>query len=149
MAFVFAYGTLSFPPLMRAVCGQSYRHAPATLHGFARWKVRGQVYPGAIEREGAAIDGLVYAGVDDLGVRLLDAFEGELYRRCLLQVECEPQGVEAFVYTVDVENAGRLSEAPWDPEAFRSAHLARYVRACQAFHERQLRGGLPDVEPGS
>ena len=46
---LFAYGTLEIPAVMRAVVGIEPPSVEATLHGYARFLVKGATFPGIIK----------------------------------------------------------------------------------------------------
>jgi gamma-glutamylcyclotransferase (GGCT)/AIG2-like uncharacterized protein YtfP len=129
---VFTYGTLTFPDVMQAVTGRAFASLPASLAGYACLAVRGAVYPGALARAGATIDGVLYLDVDDASLVRLDRFEGEIYVR--RRVTVVTGGVEraAQVYVVRAGDAHRLAPAPWDRERFAREHLASYLARCRA-----------------
>lgn len=133
-ASVFTYGTLLFPEVMAAVAGRAYVAEPATLRGFARVCVAGEVYPGAIEQADGTIAGAVYRDVDEQGVLRLDRFEGALYerRRVAVTLDADRSTLEAFVYVVTPGERHRLERRPWLPEQFRRDHLAAYLARCRA-----------------
>lgn len=132
-ANVFAYGTLIFPEVLAAVAGRAHAAEPASLAGFARICVRGAVYPAAIEDATGTVAGVLYRGVDPLGVERLDRFEGGLYDRVRVTVSLGDGGrTEAFAYVVPASRFDRLERRPWEPEAFRRRHLAAYLARCRA-----------------
>ncbi len=129
---VFTYGTLAFAEVMEAVAGRAFASEPATLEGFVRLCVRGVVYPGVRARPGAAVDGVLYRGLDAAALARLDRFEGALYERRRLAVRLERgASCDAWVYVVPEALAHRLADEPWDPERFRREHLPAYLAHCR------------------
>ncbi len=129
---LFAYGTLMIPAVMQAVTGSSFAAREATLGGYARFRVRGEAFPGAIRFAGHQIEGMLYEGLDPATMRLLDRFEGTLYRRRLVRLAAEaPEDVVAVVYVI--RSRALLSHARWDVDRFRRRHLRYYLRMCRAF----------------
>ena len=138
MASVFTYGTLTFPAVISALCGKKYVSELATLRGYARYIVRRQVYPGALEEHGQSIDGRLYYGLSPGAVQALDAFEGELYQRQLAKVDIDDgPTISAYVYIVPPNLAFRLSDEPWDPDGFARTHLDSYVRLGEELRRRR------------
>ncbi len=129
---VFAYGTLQIPDVMQAVTGRSFPQHEAILEGFARFLVRGQVYPGIIEQQSSTTDGVLYRGVDAESLARLDEFEGPLYARRRVRV-LRRDGVtqEALTYVIPEARRHVLSTEPWDRQEFIAQHLSRWVaRGC-------------------
>lgn len=52
MGTVFVYGTLMYPEVLEALIQRVPDIQPGTVNGYARYAVRGQVFPGAIAVEG-------------------------------------------------------------------------------------------------
>lgn len=116
-AHVFTYGSLMFAQVWQRVVQGTYRSCPAIVHGFARYAIVGETYPGMVVRQGAKVPGVLYfdVGTDDIGA--LDAFEGVEYRRDMIPVTLpsgEPVTAETYLYLLP-EN---LLELPWQPEEF-------------------------------
>ena len=124
---VFAYGTLMFAEVVGAVTGLAMTGLPARLEGFARFRVRGAVYPGIRPVRGAWVDGVVYPEVSARSLRLLDVFEGDLYRRETLVVETGAGRLSADAWVVRPSRERLLTDRPWEPEPFRRRHLRRYL----------------------
>ncbi len=82
------YGTLQDPEVRTLVLGDAWRNAGWTgvLHGWARYYVQGETYPGIRRENGAAMDVLVLHDVGPEALAAADAFEGDEYRRELLDV---------------------------------------------------------------
>jgi gamma-glutamylcyclotransferase (GGCT)/AIG2-like uncharacterized protein YtfP len=129
---VFAYGTLLEPAVMRAVTGRRFGSQPAVLCSYARFRVRGAVYPGIIATPGALTEGAVYCDVDAVSLARLDTFEGALYDRVGLNVDVETGRraagpMRAEVYVIRPSQRQRLSAEAWDPEEFRRRRLGAYL----------------------
>lgn len=133
---LFAYGTLEFPQVMRALTGRRFRTSPACLKGHVRLTVRGAVYPGLTPRAGGEVSGTLYRGLDRKAIRRLDAFEGPLYRRRVVRVQpVGERSMTALVYLVTPRQRRRLGTTNWDPVVFAGRHLTTYLR--------RLRHGYP------
>lgn len=127
---IFAYGTLAAGAVMQALLGRLPPAAPARLEGYARYRLRGRVYPGIVAEPGAHTEGVVYEGLDSASLALLDRFEGSLYRRESLRVR-SAAGIRLAAETYVVADSQRhaLSGEPWSLERFVESDLAEYLRA--------------------
>jgi len=125
---VFCYGTLVWPEVVEAVTGQRFCCARAVLPGFVRFRLRDEVYPAVVARAGAETDGRVWLGVDTRALARLDAFEGQLYERRALPVRGDGgETFPAWTYVLHPRAHGRLSDEPWDRDAFAARHLAAFL----------------------
>jgi gamma-glutamylcyclotransferase (GGCT)/AIG2-like uncharacterized protein YtfP len=124
---LFAYGTLQFPEVTRAILGRALAGVPAVLAGYRRARARSADFPGLIACPGGSVDGVVYRGVSDADLETLDAFEGELFDR--RRVSVAPEGEESvFVFAYVVAPAFVTHfEGDWDPRAFAANGLARFI----------------------
>lgn len=127
----FTYGSLMCADIMSGVAGGDMRGEPAALAGYARHPVTGEDYPGVVAHPGGRVEGVLYRGVGPSALSRLDAFEGEMYARC--RVEVNPVGgapVAAWCYIVLPAHEPRLLPGDWDFAAFlaegKSRFLARY-----------------------
>ncbi|MEM6854836.1 MAG: gamma-glutamylcyclotransferase family protein [Planctomycetota bacterium] len=127
---VFTYGTLMISDVMRAVTGQTFSSQPATLNGYARFRVKGEVYPGIVAATDTHIDGRLYMDVDDTSLGRLDRFEGEIYARQMVKVisgDGKPR--LAVVYVIRDVYRDCLSGEPWDEKDFIQQHLPAFLRS--------------------
>ncbi len=120
--------------VMEIGAGGRFAQRGATLHGYRRRLLRGEVYPAVVEAAGEHTDGVLYAGLDWSTLERLDRFEGPYYERRLLAVRLSEGGTEdAFVYVLRSEYASLLSASDWDEATFREHHLRDYLATCRAF----------------
>jgi gamma-glutamylcyclotransferase (GGCT)/AIG2-like uncharacterized protein YtfP len=130
---VFCYGTLLFPEVMQLGAGVALAGRPALADGWARYRVRGEVFPALIAQAGARTRGALFAGVDAAALARLDAFEGALYTRRTLEVVREDGmrlGAQAWVLAPGRE--ADLTDEPWDEEAFAARDLRIYLARIRA-----------------
>lgn len=123
---VFAYGTLQVPEVMQLVVGVEIKSHPARLNGYQRFKIKNRTYPAIIESPNKVIDGIIYHGLGDHALVLLDQFEDILYDRCLVDIESETQ--QAFVYVIKDEYKHLLTDEVWSLEEFERKYLKKYLR---------------------
>ena len=131
MRRLFAYGTLGIPEIAQALTGRFWPAERAVLEGFARYRVRGESFPGIVSAPGARTAGVLYAGVDARSLVLLDRFEGKLYERREVWV-CAGEGtrIAALTYVVGPRCRRRLGREPWDRRRFEARHLGAYLAHC-------------------
>lgn len=135
MTHVFTYGTLEIPEVMEAVTGRSWASAEAWAKGFDKFLLKGRIYPGMTAVRGSICSGRVYYHIDRRTLEILDAFEDELYARERIEVEVEgDRSLQAYAYLVPPQDRECLTSTPWQPDAFKSKHLVRYLEACKTFH---------------
>jgi gamma-glutamylcyclotransferase (GGCT)/AIG2-like uncharacterized protein YtfP len=105
------------------------------VKGYARFKLKGESYPGLIPSKGAATEGVLYLGVDALSMNRLDDFEGELYERSQISaVALDGESLVAHAYVIKAECRDLLSSAPWDPDRFEAEDLREFMAGYQGFH---------------
>lgn len=116
---LFTYGSLMCEDIMTEVAGTQLSCEAAILHGYRRFLVKDEHYPGVIMEAGGVVTGIVYHGLDAVNWQRLDRFEGEMYDRQPVRV-CYADGREAVVdcYLFRPEFFHRLSSTEWDFAAF-------------------------------
>src|SRR5262245_22448817 len=127
---LFAYGSLVFAEVMRAVTGRSFAHEPARLAGWTRVCIRGTRFPGVRARASAATSGVLWRGLDARALEYLDRFETHHYERRTLSVRTGAgEDVPAEVYVIADAHLGDLSQEPWDRAQFARQSLGRLLRS--------------------
>lgn len=125
----FTYGSLMTEHIMFGVCGIQLSAKPARLAGFSRHPVKDEDYPGIVPSEEHEVHGVLYLDVPADALARLDAFEGELYRRTPVTVECQDgQHLPADTYVFRPEHAHLLLPGDWDEAAFEREGRARFER---------------------
>ncbi len=124
--FVFTYGTLQIPEVMKLVTGLDLPSFPARLNGYQCLKIKSRTYPGIIKKPDQFIDGILYKEVGDHALKLLDQFEDVLYERSLVDIEGETE--QAFVYIIKDEYRYRLSDEAWSLGEFKRKYLNKYLK---------------------
>lgn len=126
---LFVYGTLLFPPIWRAVTGQVNPAVPATLPGYARYRIKDQVFPGIISDPAAKVDGRLYGRVSPWQLERLDDYENAFYQRVEVSVTTKDGQLHtAYTYVVPVLRRGILSPDAWQPNWFAKHVLRVYLR---------------------
>ena len=134
MSALFAYGTLAFPEVMEAVLGVVVPSEPARIHGWARYRVGGEQYPGLVACTGVVTTGTLYPCCEPAALSVLDDFEGDLYDRVELLVEPNLRESElANVYVISADRSARLTRESWSPEDYRALHLESFLMQCHEF----------------
>ena len=131
---IFAYGTLMIPSVMHAVTACHFRSQKAILRDYARFRVKGESYPGIIPVTDAITEGIIYFNVDEFSLDKLDTFEGVLYERTRVQVETEEKGIQnAQAYVIPSKYLGYLSRTAWDVEEFIKKDLEMFLMTYSGF----------------
>ena len=131
---IFTYGTLMFPLVMKAVTGREFPLKKARVRNCARFKVKGESYPGLTPLKGAETEGVLYVDVDALSVRRLDDFEGELYERAEIPAHTlGGESLTAQTYVIKAQYRDRLSSEEWDPRHFEKADLLEFMATYRGF----------------
>ena len=131
----FVYGSLMFDVVWDSLITSRYQRTAARLDGYARVGVSGEVYPGLIEAEGGAVNGVLINSVSAADVQLLDCFEGDHYRRTPVTV-VTPRGevCRAETYLFRDEFRYLLTGSEWEVDEFRDkgikAMLSHLIDAC-------------------
>ena len=139
----FAYGSLIFAEVMRAVTGRRHESVVATLLGYSRFRVSETSYPGLIESADSSVAGVLYDQVDASSLRLLDRFEGKYYLRRSVTVRTDhgdDQPAETYVIRPEFEHL--LTQESWDSEFFRQNHLKSFLQSYQGFGWIESNGSL-------
>lgn len=137
---VFTYGTLMFHDVMEAVTGKRFRHEEARLEGYARYGLRGFIYPGLVKEEEGATLGVLYLDVDEKSLKWLDDFEDNFYMRESVSVETRAAQVSALAYMIRDKFAPQIVEDhPWSPREFWRKHQKEYIDSCLDFRREMLR----------
>ena len=141
---LFVYGSLELLEVMHAVAGRDFKARHATLAGHRRRLIRGEVYPGIVADSGESVRGVLYQGLVEADLCVLDHFEGEPYRREPVKVTCgETHAVDAYTYVLRDQHAELLTDLGWDVDRFRRLHLEDFLATCGRFRTG-LAAGTPN-----
>jgi hypothetical protein len=146
---LFVYGTLRDPDLLAGVLNRPLK--PETMHparapGFRAVHYPGRIYPALIRAPGAAAEGLLLTGLTPFERDLLDAFEGDEYRRetiaTMLLDEPELHEADAYVPAIAVADTGE----DWLLGDWQRLHKPRVLGA-EAASAAEIRLKLIAVRP--
>jgi gamma-glutamylcyclotransferase (GGCT)/AIG2-like uncharacterized protein YtfP len=128
-ADLFAYGTLRFPDVLRALLGRVPDHAPAIAEGWRVAALDGQIYPVLVPGPGAA-GGMVISGLTPAEWRVIDAWEDAFYALDRLTLV---GGRPAWSYLT--RDATTALPGDWSPDDFGVRHLREFAGACLAWRK--------------
>jgi hypothetical protein len=146
---LFVYGTLRDPDLLAGVLNRLLNAAaihPARAPGFRAVHYPGRIYPALVRAPGAAAEGLLLTDLTPFERDLLDAFEGEEYRRGTIAAMLvdEPELHEAFAYLPVI--AVSPDTPAWSLSSWQRQHKAR-VLAAEAGTAADIRKRLIAARP--
>lgn len=105
--------------IMAQVSGANLQPTPASLFDYARFCIQDEEYPGVIVKAGSQVPGIVYQGIEPAHWKRLDAFEGDIYEHCPVEVLLAGgQKMMADCYVFRSAFAHRLTATEWDFAAF-------------------------------
>jgi gamma-glutamylcyclotransferase (GGCT)/AIG2-like uncharacterized protein YtfP len=122
------------PSVMHAVTARHFRSQKAILRDYARFRVKGESYPGIIPVTDAITEGIVYFNVNEFSLERLDTFEGDLYERTRIRVETEKKEIlNAQAYVIRSKYLGYLSRKAWDVKEFIKKDLEMFLMTYSGF----------------
>lgn len=96
---LFVYGTLTSDAVVQELLGHRLFGRPAVLKGYRRALDPTVGYPVIHPQEGATVAGKLLDGLDAGALAVLDAYEGEHYRRIVVTVDTlDGRALDAYVY---------------------------------------------------
>lgn len=126
---VFTYGSLMYRRVWTRVVPGGHAAHGATIRGFARRRIRNEVYPALVRAPaGSAVRGVLYSAVSASDLALLDRFEneGESYGRIQVPAALDTgELLEAWTYLY--LDPARVDDAPWDPNGFEADDLDHFL----------------------
>ena len=115
---------------MQKVAGEVFPGEAACLEDFARYLVKGAVYPAIVAKSGKKTCGMLFHGLSVKHMRLLDDYEGRLYSRQSCEVVTQQnERVKAQVYVLASQFRYMLSSQAWEKEEFIRKHYDAYLAA--------------------
>ncbi|MBE0582221.1 MAG: gamma-glutamylcyclotransferase, partial [Desulfofustis sp.] len=127
--------SLMYQEVWTRVVRGHYQCRPATLPGYRRRAVRGEVYPVALRAlPENRIDGMVYIDVDPDDIDRLDIFEGKYYRRRIEEVSISSgTTIKAGVFVLRPDYHHIAADDDWDAEQFQRTGLPRFLGSYLGF----------------
>ena len=96
---LFVYGTLKDDAVVQGLLGHRLFGRPAVLRGYHHAFDPSIGYPVIYPREGASVAGKLLDGIDAEALKILDAYEGDRYRRIVVRVHTlEGRTLDTYVY---------------------------------------------------
>lgn len=98
---LFVYGTLQDADILSAVLGRPMDMTglrPATAPGYRAVAYPDRVYPALVASAADSAPGLLLDGLTELDIAMLDAFEGDEYRRETIDVLADGLPHRAYAY---------------------------------------------------
>lgn len=144
---LFVYGTLRDPDLLRAVLARALGAEcalAAVAPGQCAVHYPRRVYPALVRRPGAPAPGIVLLGLSPFERDLLDAYEGDEYRRALIPVMIGEELHEAFAYLPAI--AVPVDAPEWTLGGWQAAHKPRVLAGERAAADA-LREKLIAIRP--
>jgi gamma-glutamylcyclotransferase (GGCT)/AIG2-like uncharacterized protein YtfP len=124
---LYTYGTLQVAAIIERIVGRALAGEPARLEGYARFRVKGRVYPAIVEAAGCEVPGVLYAGLEAAELDRLDFYEGDLYERREVSVWAGAGVQRAATYVLRSELRHELSDEGWELAGFLRDHLDEYL----------------------
>jgi gamma-glutamylcyclotransferase (GGCT)/AIG2-like uncharacterized protein YtfP len=147
---LFVYGTLRDPDILDALLGRvlpPHQRIPAHAPGFEAVHYPQRVYPALILAPDGNAPGLVLFDLTPVELAILDAFEGNEYRRDTITVKTPSGSLDADVYLPVITVPP--DAAPWTLDAWTRAHKPQVLggeqRTAAALRERLTAAGKPDA----
>lgn len=127
---LFTYGTLEAPVVMKHLTGHDYRHEPALLKDYVRYKLVAASYPGILENVGSEVPGTVYFDIDEVALYKLDVYEDTFYQRKTVEVVlANDEVIQAMAYIIPKDKKDLLSVEKWDKQKFLDKELQHFLRS--------------------
>jgi hypothetical protein len=148
-----------YPQVLHAILDRVPSNSKAVIHGFKRYNIRGQVFPGVIAAAPECkVEGVLLRALTPEEMILFDEFEGDEYYKLPVQPQLIKEDgedkndpvttVSASVYIWQDSLRSYLYGDDWDPEAFANTHLEAYVKMCTEFaHELKEQQEKPKSRP--
>lgn len=126
---LFTYGSLMFPQIWSRVANGAHPHQRATVTGYSRHELPGEVHPAMIASDPhSTVEGVLYANLTPDEIARLDRFEDEGvdYRRITVRAETT-DGAVVDAYTYVYMHPARVSALAWDPAEFETRGLQHFL----------------------
>lgn len=134
---LFTYGSLMVQEIMDEVAACRLVPKKVVLEDYQRYAVKDEEYPGMMEEQGSRVEGVLYCDVPSFALSRLDIFEGDLYSRQPVTVNCTETGetYEAMAYVVKTEFLPVLTTKVLDYEKFVEGGKEKFIDRYCGFTE--------------
>ncbi len=127
-----------FPQVWRRIDAGEFPSQPATLHGYARYRIQDAVFPGIIQVneespvqespvQESQVQGVLYQGLDEDTLFELDAYESDLYNRIAVTATTANGPIDCTAFVIPASHSSALTNEPWDAKQFEQQELAKYL----------------------
>jgi len=117
-----------FPQVWERIGIGEFPTQPASLAGFAIYRVKDAVFPGIVRAQpDDQVSGQLYLDLDEDTLFELDAYESDLYDRIAVIAATEHGPVQCTSYVIPESRREALTSEVWDAEWFRQNRLAKYL----------------------
>ena len=142
---LFVYGTLRDPDVLEALLGRTVSANEASAPGFRAVHYPQRVYPALIPAQGGNAPGLLLHKLTPIELAILDACEGDEYRRATIAVSTPSGMVDADVYLPVI--AIPEDAEPWALDTWTLLHKRAVLdgerRTAAALRDRLSTAGKP------
>lgn len=115
-----------YPQVWSRVMSGAHSSRRATLAGYSRRQLPGEVYPALVAEPGSSVNGVLYSGLTPAEIERLDRFEGEEYHRIPVRaMQAGGEEVDTFVYLY--AHPEGTSPDLWDPLRFEREGLQHFL----------------------
>ena len=119
MNHLFAYGTLMCADIMENVTGQVFSAEKGILRNYQRYLVKNETYPALISEKNGHVEGVVYLRMTEPAWERLDIFEGEMYKKQIVNVMVyNSKTIKAMTYVLRPEFKHYITSIIWDYGTF-------------------------------
>lgn len=127
---LFAYGTLIFADIWQCVVGHEVESKTAELSGYQVRRVVDDLFPVMVPGTSEDIaQGVVYYGLTDRDVQLLDHYEAHLYERIEVQPLAEDgSSATCQTYVLREQYSSAASEEAWTTAWFAKHAKQEYIK---------------------
>ncbi len=135
---LFAYGTLQFPGVLKALLGRVPEHASGTVPGWRVAALVARTYPGMVPAGQATASGVLITGLSAADWRLIDTYEQDFYELRQLTLADGRRG-----WTYAWVNHAEVASHDWSAPDFATRYLADFTERCRAWRRRYDATGQP------
>ncbi|KAG5031054.1 AIG2-like protein D [Glycine soja] len=145
---VFVYGSLLADEVVHTLLKRVPPTAPAILHDYHRFKIKGRVYPAILPVQNNKVYGRVLLGISGVELDILDEFEDVEYTRTDVGVSLKDKSekLQVCAYVWSNPNDPNLY-AEWNFEEWKQVHMNDFVKMTDGFmQELELPESKPRVQ---